>query len=246
MNRVDHGLSILIMTADSESRFPIEVVLVIIATMVAICVLLVFVGPELFSEISRPAVATFTPTPVNPSSPTRQYSPEIIPVLTDTPDLARAAVPTQTSTPVSTPTFTPTIASLNVVLPDLAVTGISDPVCLPDRVGSIVEFNIYVRNIGRVSTRSFGAFDVRVFLILGERQYGLDEWAEKFNGVIGTTNMRISSLNPGKDSKLTVALDLKANSQFGIKAVANVGTTIISESDTSNNTLIKYFSVYCY
>jgi hypothetical protein len=78
-------------------------------------------------------------------------------------------------------------------LPDLIVTGLSEPVCVPDREGTVLEFTFYVRNIGRAPTRSFGPFDVGVFLFLGQVRYGLDEWAKEFNGVIGTSRLEVSN-----------------------------------------------------
>lgn len=236
------------MTADSPSRFPIEALVVIIVTLIGICVVLVAVGPELLPQIARPTATALPPTAL-PTS-TGQYSPEIIPAPTDTPDPARPLAKVETSTPglpvIVTPVFTWTSTPPSGPLPDLTVTGISTPVCLPDRIGSIVEFNIYVWNFGRARTRAFGSFNVEVSLILGQRQYKLNEWAEQFDGVIGNSNMELSNLDPRKDIKLTVVLDLKGNNNFGIRASANTGEYPIPESDTANNTLIRYFTVYCY
>lgn len=236
------------MTADSRSRFPIEVVLVILATLVGIGVVLAAVGPELLSQIAGPTSAALPPTAL-PSS-TRPYVPEIIPAPTETPDLARPLAKAQSPTPqppvIVAPVFTWTSTLPSGPLPDLTVTGITTPVCLPERDGAIVEFNLYVWNIGRARTRSFGSFLVDVYLILGQRQYSLEEWAEQFDGVVGHSKMEFSNLEPGDDIKLTVVLDLKGNNRFGIQASANTGEYPIPDADTTNNTLIRYFTVYCY
>jgi hypothetical protein len=146
------------------------------------------------------------------------------------------------------PFVLPTILSTSQLLqlPDLIVTGLSEPVCVPDRPGTILEFTFYVRNIGRASTRSFGLFEVGVYLILGQVRYGLDEWAEEFDGVIGASRLEVPNLNPNDDLKFTVVIDLKGNKDFGVEVIANSGEDPIREADTTNNTLIKYFSVYCY
>ena len=105
---------------------------------------------------------------------------------------------------------------------------------------------MYVRNIGRASTRNFGAFETDVFLVLGQRHYSLDEWATEFNGVVGSSVTEVYNLNPGQDIKFTVVFDLIGNKDFGIEAKVNSGGNPIREADTTNNALIKYFSVYCY
>jgi len=135
-------------------------------------------------------------------------------------------------------------------LPDLTVTGISDPVCTPGHIGTetgnYAKLTIFVRNIGRVSTRSFGPFDVHISLILGQTYYGLDEWASKFNDVAGSSNLEIWNLNPNEDIKLTVVLDLKGSRKFGIEVIANSGANTIPEANTINNKRRQYFSIYCY
>jgi hypothetical protein len=131
-------------------------------------------------------------------------------------------------------------------LPDLTVTGLSEPVCVPEYESTILEFTFFVRNIGRASTRNFGVFDVGVFFILGQRRYSLEEWETQFDGVIGTSNMVVSNLNPNDDIKFTVVIDLIGNKDFGIEVVANSGEIPIREADMTNNTLLKYFSGYCY
>ena len=102
-----------------------------------------------------------------------------------------------------------------------------------------------MRNIGRGSTKYFGPFTVRLNVVLGPRHYGLDEWAAEFNGLIGVSNLEISNLNPNADVELKLAVDLKGNTKFGIEAIANSEMNPIPESDTTNNTLIQYFSIYC-
>ena len=151
-----------------------------------------------------------------------------------------------TDTPVST--FTPTYTSTPQLLPDLTVTGISNPTCIKDR-GSpqnlYVELSIIVRNIGPGSTRPFGPFSVRVDLVFGQHHYSLDEWASGFNGVLGSSNMDILNLNPNRDVKLNLSIDLKGNTKFGIEVIANSGPNTIPELDTTNNSLIQGFSVIC-
>jgi hypothetical protein len=83
-------------------------------------------------------------------------------------------------------------------------------------------------------------------LILGQRRYSLDEWDTQFDGVIGTSNLQVSNLNPNDDIKFTVVIDLKGNKTFGVEVIANSGESLIGEADTTNNTLTKYFSGYCY
>jgi hypothetical protein len=201
-------------------------------------------------ELSPPT-ATSTPTGTQPtSSPSGGYQPEVIPLVTHTPGRTQTetAAPTNTPLPTRTPFVLPTIVSTSQLLqlPDLIVTGLSEPVCVPDRIGTIYEFTFYVRNIGRAPTRSFGSFDVGVYLILGQVRYGLDEWAEEFDGVIGASKMEVSNINPNDDLKFTVVIDLKGNKDFGVEVIANSGENPIREADTTNNTLIKYFSMYCY
>lgn len=190
---------------------------------------------------------TSTPTQMPISTNTfvsKQPFTETLAAPTEETNLAGISTVVATDTPA--PTFTVTKTSTSQLYPDLTVTGISDPICRPDYAGTILEFTIFVRNIGRVPTRSFGPFDVGVNLILGQRHYSLDEWATQFNGVIGTSNMQVSNLNPNQDIKFTVVIDIKGAKNFGIEVVANSGTDAISESDTANNTLLKYFSIYCY
>jgi hypothetical protein len=85
-----------------------------------------------------------------------------------------------------------------------------------------------------------------VYLILGQRRYGLDEWATQFNGVVGSSVAEVVNLNPNDDIKFTVVIDLKGNKDLGIEVIANAGANPIREADTTNNTLIEYFSIHCY
>jgi len=103
-----------------------------------------------------------------------------------------------------------------------------------------------VRNIGHASTRTFGSFDVDVFLILGQRHYSLEEWETQFDGVVGSSVTDVFNLNPNDDIKFTVVIDLKGNKNFGIEVIANSGVSQIRETDMTNNTLIKYVEGYCY
>ena len=144
-------------------------------------------------------------------------------------------------------TFTPTYTTQQ--LPDLTVAAISTPTCVRDHLltseRDYVKFSIIVRNVGPVSTRSFGSFSVLVNLILGQQRYSLDEWASSFNGVIDSSDMDITNLNTNADVKLNLAIDLKGNMNFGVEVIANSGSNPIPESDTTNNLLIKGFSVIC-
>lgn len=227
------------MTNNPKPKLPIQVIFAILLLVATITV-----GFVVLLVIFKPSITTIQLP--NLISPTQTLSKTPV-VLTDTPSPTRTStnIPTDTSTPTVAPSLTPTYTPIAKPLPDLTVTGISDPVCLRDGRSGSVELTIVVRNMGRGATRSFGRFDVRINLILGQRHYGLDEWASRFNGVIGSSNPEIVNLNPNADVELKIALDLKGNSIFGIEALANSGSNPILESDTTNNTLIKYFSIYC-
>lgn len=231
------------MANNPRPKYSIQVIAAIIGFVA------IFVTVVAFAFVFSPPTLKPTPTTIQPtSSLSSRYQPEIIPIPTDTPDLAGTVTmePTNTPAPTLIPKVTSTYTLVNGPLPDLTVTGISGPICVPDHIGTVFEFTIYVRNIGRARTRSFGSFDIGVFLIVGQRRYGLDEWASKFNGVIGTSNMEISNLNPNQDIKLSLVIDLNGNKNFGIEVIANSGANTIPEADTTNNTLIKYYSLYCY
>jgi|GEM_PF-2956511 len=229
------------MANNPRSELPVGVIILILATLAAICLTMIAVGPVLLPQILKPVPQAITETLVIPSD-TPTPAPTITRLPTDT--------PTATITPTFTPTWTPDFSGITGPLPDLTVTGISDPTCTPDHLGTTngvyAKLTIVVRNIGRAPTRSFGSFDVGIFLILGQQRYGLDEWAAKFNGVVGSSNPEISNLNPNADVALKLEIDLKGNTKFGIQASANSGANPIPETDTTNNTLIKYFSMYCY
>lgn len=234
-----------IMVNNPQSNYTISAIAVIIGVIGIVVTVVVFA-----IVVSPPApepAPTVTPATSSPSS---GYQPEIIPLATFTPGPTRTATITPTNTPLPTRTLVvlPTIAFDSQLLPfpDLTVTGLSETVCVPDRTGTILELTFYVRNIGRASTRSFGPFDVGVFLLLGQRRYGLEEWAEEFDGVVGASKMEISNLDPGEDVKLAVVIDLKGNKDFGIQVTANSGENPIREADTTNNTLIKYHSGSCH
>ena len=228
----------------SSSKDSTQSTIAIVMIMAVICLTVIAIKPGLLQTILKP-----TPTAIQPtSSLSSLYQPEVLPLPTDTPGPTQTAtsVPTNTPAPSSTPIIPPTLILSYNQLPDLTVTGISDPVCAPEYEGTKLRFSIFVRNIGRASTRYFGSFDTGVYLILGQRRYGLDEWATQFNGVVGSSVIDVSNLNPDKDIKFTVVIDLKGNKDFGIEVIANSGANPIREADTTNNTLIKYYSVYCY
>lgn len=219
-------------------------------TAIIVGVIGILAAVLVFAFESAPT-ATPMPMATQPTSrPSGGYQPEVIPLATYTPGRTptETVAPTNTPLPTRTPFVLPTIVSTSQLLqlPDLIVTGMSDPICVPDRNGTILEFYIFVRNIGRASTRYFGPFDVDVYLILGQRRYELDTWATQFDGLVGGSNMTISNLDPGQDIKLTVVIDLKGNKELGIEVKANSGENPIREADTTNNMLIEYYSVYCY
>ncbi|HKI52573.1 MAG TPA: hypothetical protein VJ987_00495 [Anaerolineales bacterium] len=230
------------MANSPRPKHPIEVIAAVVG-FVIVCVVIV-----VFAFVVSPPALKPAPTLIQPtSSPVSSYQPEIIPLPTDMPEPTKTATVAPTNTPIPSPTplVVPTLVS-NSQLPDLIVSGISDPVCRPDYPGTILEFAIFVRNIGPASTLNFGSFDTDVYLILGQRHYSLDEWAEEFNGVIGSSVVEVFNLNPNDDIKFTVVIDLKGNKNFGIEVLANSGENPIREADMTNNTLIKYFSVFCY
>ena len=233
------------MTNNYRSNYMVSMTAIIIGVIGIIATLVVFAF-----EFSPPTLEP-TPTPLQPTtSPSNGYQPEVIPLVTHTPGPTQTetAAPTRTPLPTLTLFILPTsvFTSQLLQLPDLTVTGLSKPVCVPDREGTVLEFTFYVRNIGRAPTRSFGPFDVGVYLLLGEVRYGLDEWEKEFKGVIGTSRLEVSNINPNDDLKFTVVIDLKGNKYFGVEVTANSGENPIREADTTNNTLIKYFSGYCY
>jgi len=228
----------------NSSKDSIQPIIAIGMILVVICLTTIVIKPGLLPTTSKPTLTSIQPT----SSLSSLYQPEILPLSTDTPAPTQTATnaPTNTPAPSQTPVIPPTLILPYDQLPDLTVTGISDPVCSTEYEGTKIRFHIYVRNIGRVQTRPFGPFDTGVFLILGERRYSLDEWAEQFNGVVGSSIAEVFNLNSGQDIKFTVVIDLIGNKDFGIEVMVNSGENPIREGDTTNNTLIKYFSVYCY
>ena len=209
-----------------------------------ICLTAIAIKPGILPTISKPKPTLIPPT----SGLSNSYQPESLPppINSPVPTQTATSVPTNTPAPTRTPVIPPTLILPYNQLPDLTVSGISEPVCATEYEGTKLRFSIFVRNIGRARTRPFGPFDTEVFLILGQRRYSLDEWAEKFNGVIGSSVTKVFNLNPGGDMKFMVVIDLIGNKEFGIEVIANSGEKPIRESDITNNTLIKYFSVYCY
>jgi len=228
-----------------KRKLPIQVVFAILLAVATIGVVVIAIMPTILPTAIRstPTAQVLTPTlAILPKQPFTEASV----VSTDIPNLSVTSTMLSTDTPIST--FTPTYTSTSQLLPDLTVTGISNPTCIKDR-GSpqnlYVELSIIVRNIGPGSTRPFGPFSVRVDLVLGQHHYSLDEWASGFNGVLGSSNMDILNLNPNRDVKLNLSIDLKGNTKFGIEVIANSGANTIPEADTTNNTLIQGFSIIC-
>lgn len=236
------------MTDNSRINHTLSLIFIIVGVIGILATLAVF------AFVLSPPPTESTPTAIQPtSSPANSsflFQPESIPLLTFTPPPPRTStsVPTNTPFPTRTPFLLPTIAidSQLLQLPDLTVTAISDPVCATEYEGTKLRFSILVRNIGDASTRYFGSFSTDVYLLLGERRYSLNEWAEKFNGVVGSSVVDVANLNPGEDIKFTVVIDLKGNKSFGVEVTANSGENPIREADTTNNTLIKYFVGRCY
>ena len=231
------------MANDFKSNHSLENTIAIGMITAVIFLTVIAIKPGLLPRVSRS-----TPMAIQTnSSPSSGYQPEILPFPTDVPNLT-TSMGLPTNTPISTiaPTFTPTYMFLSQPLPDLIVAGISAPVCATEYEGTKLRFSIFVRNIGRARTRSFGAFDTDVFLILGQRRYSLGEWAEQFDGVVGSSVTKIFNLNPNDDIKFTVVIDIKGNKNFSIEVTANSGTNPIPEANTTNNTLIKSFSSNCY
>jgi len=227
-----------------SSKDSIQPIIAIGIIAVVICLTAIVIKPGILPRIAKP-----TPTAIQPtSSAPSQFQPEIIPVLTHTPAPTQTAtgVPTNTPFPTPTPLVLPTIEFDNLSLPDLIVSGLSNPVCATEYEGTKLRFSIFIRNIGRARTRNFGSFDTSVYLILGERHYSLDEWTSEFNGVVGSSVTEVYNLNPDQDIKFTVVIDLIGNKDFGIEVTVNSGENPIREADTTNNTLIKYFSIFCY
>jgi hypothetical protein len=236
------------MSSNFKSKQSLLAAIALIGILTAI-----FIAVLGFQHAALPLILKPIATAVQPTaSPLSGYQPEVIPFPTDpsVPTQSATITPTITPNPTRTLIVIPTLVAINQLLPDLTVAGIGDPKCASSNVeGTLrryVKLTLVIRNIGRVSTNYFGSFDVGVYIILGQRSYGLDEWAGKFNGVIGNPLIKIAALSPKQDVSYTLAIDTKGNKNFGIMAVVNSGSSPIRETDTNNNTLIKYFSVYCY
>lgn len=214
--------------------------------VIAICVIIGMFA-ILFSPPSKPV-----PTPLPPTAiPSRQYQPEVIPLSSFTPNPVLTSTATPTDKPAPAPTLITTLLPpIGKPLPDLVIASISDPVCASSNVDDVprdyIQFTVIVRNIGKASTHYFGSFDVGIYIVLGQTSYNLSEWANTYDGVIAYPNLTISNLDPHWDRTFKLAIDRNGITKFGIKAVANDGEKPVPESDRTNNTLIKYFSVYCY
>ena len=235
------------MSNSPKPKLPVQIIFAILLVVATISLVVIAI-------VSRILPPNLKPTPTANQSPTstlailpKQLFTETSIVPTTIPNPTGTSTVIPTDTPIST--FTPTYTSTARLLPDLIVAGISDPVCIKDpRVipeKTYIKFSFVVRNIGLGSTQAFGPFNVLVHLILGQRRYSLAEWAKGFNGVVSSSNMTISNLNPKGDVKLNVAIDLKGSTRFGIEVIANSGLHIIPESDMTNNTLIQGYSMIC-
>lgn len=157
-----------------------------------------------------------------------------------------------TATPTSTATLfleeTPTL-TVTPRLPDLVVLAISAPTCVSDhRSGSTQKYvrqTVTIRNIGAGSTTSFGTFSNRVTFIFGGQRYSLEDWATRYNGIIGTPDLNITALDPNEDANLTLNVDLQGNKSYGIEVVANSGAKTIAEGNLANNSLTQNFTSNC-
>jgi len=234
------------MKNNSKPKLPIQVIFAIMLVMAAFCTAIIVVVPAVFPTILKPtATSTQAPTSTLPIL-SKQSLAETSVISTDTPILAVTSTIMPTDRP--TITFTPTYTANQ--LPDLVVGGISNPTCARDHLlrttRVYIKFSVIVRNVGHVSTRSFGKFSVLVNLIIGQHRYSLDDWASSFDGVVDRSDMDFPNLNPNNDVKLNAAIYLKGNRKFGVEAIANSGSSPIPESNTTNNTLIKSFSIICF
>ena len=233
------------MTNESRQTNIISAIAVVIG-IIAICVT-VGAFTILFSPPSKSNPTALPPTAI----PSRQYQPEVIPLPSFTPNPERTStvMPTDEPAPAPTPTST-LLPPIGKPLPDLVIASIGDPVCASSNVDDVprdyIQFTVIVRNVGKASTHTFGSFDVGVYIVLGQASYSLKEWADTYGGVIAYPNLTISNLDPNWDRTFKLAIDRNGITKFGIKAVANDGENPIPESDRTNNTLIKYFSIYCY
>jgi len=235
------------MANNSKPELSIQVIIAIIGAMAAICTATIAIVPKVLPMILGPTpTAIQAPTSTLPILPKQAFA-ETSAVPTDTSNPAGISTIMPMDTPAST--FTPTYTSTNQPLADLTVAAISNPICIKDQgptPGKVyVKFSIIVRNVGPASTRAFGPFSVRVNLIFGRQRYGLDEWASGFDGLISSSNMDITNLNPNDDIKLNLSIDLKGNTNFGVEVIANSGSNTIPELDTTNNILIQSFSIIC-
>ena len=240
-------LLINIVAGNPKHKLPVQVIFAIILAVTTICAVVIAIMPTVLPMLIRSTPTVIPVLTATPSIVPERLFTETSVIPTNTPTLTVTSTTAPTDTPSST--FTPTFTSTARLLPDLTVTGISDPLCTKDQRVTPeklhVKFSMIVRNIGPGSTRPFGPFSVRVNLILGQRRYSLDEWASGFNGVLGSSNMDISNLNPNRDVKLNLSIDLKGNTKFGVEVIANSGSNTIPETNTTNNTLIQSFSVIC-
>jgi len=235
------------MENNSKLNFPFEILLLIIVILGAIGVTLRAIGPELFAQFVKPTPTVMDSTLI----PTTNYKAEIVPASTASPEATQTSTSLPTDTPIPTHTSTPALTTpITRPLPDLTVTGISDPVCMQgtfdDVVRNYAKVTVVVWNIGHGSTWHFGTVDVNISLILGQTHYSLVEWATQFDGMISVPNLTIANLNPDRSISFNLYIDLKGNRNFGVEATANSGVNPIPELDKSNNTLIKYFTIYCY
>ena len=201
--------------------------------------------PSIAAPVGNPvSFTTKTPPIIQPPTetsipvPTNTEPPAMVPTNTELPTFT----PIPTATPPPTLTFTPTLA-----LPDLQIVAISNPACIRDQRVSptryYVRHDITVRNIGAGSTSAFGAFSIRITLDTGSQRYSLEEWASRFNGVVGSLILDFSNLGPNQDAETRVNIDLRGTQNYSLEVIANSGSKTIPESNATNNILTRSFSV---
>ncbi len=217
---------------------------VIVAAIIGLCGTIVTAA--LASPIVLELVREKQSTPAPHATATLSETDVPVPTSTEMP----ISTPTDTETPSFNPTSTFTSTATLTATPvyaDLQIVAISDPSCVRDHrytpTKYYVQHTISVRNIGAGSTNDFGTFSIHITLDTGGHRYSLEEWATRFNGVVGNLDLDFSNLGPNQDADTTVNIDLRGLTKYALEAIANSGTHTIPESNTTNNILIKSFTI---
>jgi len=228
---------------NSKRKLTLSIAAVWIGLFAIVTILFVYL--RIFSEpITIPVTKTVQPLP----SDSNPYWQESIPLPTLQPDYlpTPAIIPTRTYLPTFTPAPFLILTPIDRPLADLIILHIGDPTCvhddLEDNPRSYLTMPLIIRNVGLASSHSFR---FEVYVLLGPKSYNLGEWADRFNGSIGSPDLFIGNLDPGKDKTFTLAIDLKGIASFGIMAVANSGSSPVLEINKSNNQAVRYFNFYC-